>query len=286
MSNNPKNIKIGFHISILNGIDKSVDRAIELGCTTYQIFTRNPRSWKFRELRQEEVQLYNKKINNAGISPVYAHLPYIPNISSPNPEIYFKSKQSLKEEVRRCKALEIPYIVIHLGSHLGFNETKARHRILEAINEASENGGPMILIENSSGSGNRLGSRLEEISLLIKKAQPDLGVCFDTCHAYAAGLELRTNNGLLETLMLIDKTFGFEKLKLIHLNDSKGDLFSGIDHHEHIGLGKIGLKGFRLILKSKLAEVPLIMETPIDNRRDNQENMRIVRKLAGLKTHK
>ena len=277
-------MKVGFHISIHGSIDASVDRASELGCSTFQIFTRNPRQWQSTELDPQVARAFAEKKKTHGIEPVFAHMPYLPNLASPREEIYIKSVKTLTSELKRCRMLEIPYLVTHLGSHLGAGIEKGFANLNNGINQALKDteDGVVLLLENTAGTRNSMGSTLEDLQHIIEQLDyPErVGVCFDTSHAFAAGYDLRTENAVQATLRNIDSTIGFEKLKLVHLNDSKGDLNSRIDRHEHIGLGKIGDEGFRSILESRLGELPLIMETPRDAKRDDVGNMEKVKELA------
>jgi deoxyribonuclease IV len=267
-------VKLGFHVSISGSIDQSFDRAQQLGCTAFQIFTRNPRTWKSRELVATEVKAFRRKHRTSGISFLVSHMPYLPNLASPDETIYRKSVDSLIEEAARCRELGIHYIVTHVGSHVGAGEKKGRAQLTQALGRAADEDGPMILLENSSGSGNHIGAKLDDLSDLAKEVGgTKIGFCFDTCHAYAAGYDIATKDGLHYTLHEITKTIGFTRLKVIHLNDTVGGLNSGLDHHEHIGLGRIGEDGFRRILTSQLANRPMIMEVPIDDRRGDAENM-------------
>ncbi|MCS7373652.1 MAG: deoxyribonuclease IV [archaeon GB-1845-036] len=280
-------MKLGLHISISGTIDKSVDRAYEKGCNTFQIFTRNPRGWRSRELREEEVEAFIEKVKAYGMDPVFGHMPYLPNLASPREDVYKKSVNSLISELNRCWKLKIPYLVTHLGSHLGAGKEEGFRRIINAINFAFSNdkGEVMLLLENTAGTKNSMGGAFEDIQYIIEHIEhaDRVGVCFDTCHAFAAGYDLRTREALEETLKKFDEIIGFEKLKIVHLNDSKGDLGSRIDRHEHIGMGRIGEEGFKQILRSRLVEYPLILETPIDKRRSDVENLNKVRELARLK---
>jgi len=277
-------LKIGFHVSIIGRIDEAVDRAVEIGCNTFQLFTRNPRSWKAEELKPDEIRDFIEKVEKYDMQPIFAHMPYLVNLASPRPKIYMLSKMTLKTELERCRILKIPYLVTHLGSHLGSGREKGLKRIIQAINEAydSTNSEVMLLLENTAGMRNSIGSTFEEIKYIIDNLKhPDLvGVCFDTAHAYAAGYDLRTRRAVEETIHKLDRIIGFERLKLVHLNDSRGGLGSHIDRHEHIGLGNIGEDGFRAILKSRLSRLPLILETPIDERRSDLENLLKVLELA------
>ena len=276
-------MKLGFHVSISGSIDQSFDRAKLLECTAFQIFTRNPRTWKSKQLDAIEVETFRSKHRVSKIGPVFSHMPYLSNLASPNKIIYEKSVDTLIEETERCSELGIRYIVTHIGSHVGTGVKNGKTRIIQALGKAIDENGPMILLENDSGSGSHIGSRFGDISDLINELESTrIGFCLDTCHAFAAGYDLTTKNGLAITLREIKKTIGFRRLKLVHLNDSIGELSSGIDHHEHIGLGRIGEEGFRNILASSLAKRPMIMETPIDDRRSDAENLYKVRELTRL----
>jgi len=249
-------LKIGFHVSIIGRIDEAVDRAVEIGCNTFQIFTRNPRSWKAEDLKREEVKAFIEKVERFDMQPVFAHMPYLANLASPRPNIYFLSVKTLKTELERCKILKIPYLVTHLGSHLGSGKSEGFRRIIKAINEAysSVGGEVTLLLENTAGTKNSMGSSFEDIKYIIDNLKfPDfVGVCFDTAHAYAAGYDLRTQRAVQDVIRRFDEIIGFEKLRLVHLNDSRGGLGSHIDRHEHIGMGKIGEEGFRAIQKASL----------------------------------
>ena len=277
-------MKIGFHVSIHGSIDMAVDRASELGCTIFQVFTRSPRQWYSAELVPEAAKAFADKKKQHNIEPVFAHMPYLPNLASPRDEIYEKSVKTLASELERCRKLEIPYLVTHLGSHLGAGKEKGFTKLVNGINQAHKvsDGKVMLLLENTAGTKNSMGSTFEDIQHIIERlSHPErVGVCFDTSHAFAAGYDLRTENTVEETIKAIDEVLGFEKLRLVHLNDSKGDFNSHIDRHEHIGLGKIGDEGFRNILASRLGELPLIMETPVDHRRSDVGNLEKVKELT------
>lgn len=278
---------IGVHVSIAGSIDKAVDRAKELNCTTFQIFTRNPRGWNFSPLKQEEVDAFVKKLKAYGFKLTAAHMPYLPNISSPFDETYKRSLEILKAELSRCGQLEINYLITHLGSHLGKGLEIGLKRVVDACNNAlsSINNNVMLLLEITSGTKNSVGYEFEQIISIIDEIEQSdrVGVCFDTCHAFAAGYDLRNEKAVDKTLKLFDKIIGLSKLKVVHLNDSKGELGSHLDRHEHIGMGFIGEEGFRAILNHKaIRELPLILETPVDSKRDWIGNLKKVRELARI----
>jgi deoxyribonuclease-4 len=277
-------VRIGFHVSIMGSIDKAVDRAVDRGYTTFQIFTSNPRQWKPRELITKETEAFIKKVSSNDVKPVFAHMPYLPNLASPKDDVYAKSCRTLVSELQRCSKLEISYLVTHLGSHLGAGMKSGFARIIEAINQAFEvmRGDVMLLLENTAATRNSMGSSFEDISHIVQGlAYPErVGICFDTSHAFAAGYDLRTQNSVQETIGEFDEIIGLKKLRLVHLNDSKDDLEAHTDRHEHIGMGKIGEEGFRNLLRSSLGQLPLILETPKDTRRSDIENLRKVVELA------
>jgi deoxyribonuclease-4 len=277
-------LRIGFHVSIHVSVDIAVDRAVELGCNTFQIFTRSPRQWNSPKLTPETAKAFSDKVKIRQMEPVFAHMPYLPNLASPRDEVYEKSVKTLTSELERCRQLEIPYLVTHLGSHLGTGMQTGFTRLIDGINQAltSADGSVMLLLENTAGTRNSMGSTLEDIWHIIEQlSSPErVGVCIDTSHAFAAGYDLRTEETVEATVNKIDEIIGFEKIKLVHLNDSKGDFNSGIDRHEHIGIGMIGEEGFRCILTSRLGELPLIMETPKDSRRSDVGNLNKVKELA------
>jgi len=277
-------LRVGFHVSIYGSIDRAVDRAVELKCNTFQIFTRNPRQWKSTKLTSETAEAFSDKVKSHDMKPVFAHMPYLPNLASSRDEVYKKSVKTLTSELERCRRLEIPYLVTHLGSHLGAGMQTGFMRLINGINQAFNvtDGGVTLLLENTAGTRNSMGSTLEDIQHIIEQlSNPEsVGICFDTSHAFAAGYDLRTRETVESTVRKIDEVIGFEKLKLVHLNDSKGDLNSRIDRHEHIGMGNIGEEGFRNVLASRLGTLPLIMETPKDSKRNDADNLMKVKELA------
>jgi deoxyribonuclease-4 len=277
-------MKIGFHVSIEGSVDKAVDRALKLGCNTFQIFTKNPRQWMSRALTSEETMAFTEKVQINDVKPVFGHMAYLPNLASSKDAVYSRSVTMLILELKRCRQLKIPYLVIHLGSHLGAGVEFGFTRIINAIDRAFEvvDRSVTLLLENSAGSGNSMGSSFEELEHIMSRLfdSKRVGICFDTCHAFAAGYDLRSKKSVEATLRAFDTIIGFGKLKLVHLNDSKGDLNSHIDRHEHIGEGRIGDEGIRNVLESRLGQFPLILETPKDEKTGDIENLRKVHLLS------
>ncbi len=278
-------VRVGGHVSIAVSIDKAVDRAIEKGCNTFQIFSSNPRGWKVRELKEMEIERFVTKVTQSGIFPPVDHMPYLPNLATPTDEVYKKSVAALIIELIRCESLQIPYLVTHLGSHKGYGKAAGFLRMVDAINMAFRevDNKVMLLLENTAGTKNSMGGTFEDIQQIRGNIEHKerIGICFDTCHAFVAGYDLRTEESLNATMQHFDDVIGLEHLKLIHLNDAKADLNSRLDRHEHIGLGYIREEGFRVILKDeRIKKLPMILETPVDNRRDDVENIQKVRELA------
>jgi deoxyribonuclease-4 len=277
-------MKLGLHLSIAGAIDRSVDRAVEKGCNTLQMFSRNPRGWTSKELDPMETESFRVKVSESQVWPVFIHTPYLLNLASPKEDVYRESVRVLQDELRRAAELHVPFVVTHLGSHLGHGKGKGSRRIVAAINDSfsAVESDVVLLLENTAGLRNSMGSSFEDIESIASRIEnrKRLGVCFDTCHAFAAGYDLVSRRAVEHTLQRFDEIIGLEEMKLVHLNDSKGSLSSRIDRHEHIGMGKIGEKGFKNILHSRLGQLPLILETPIDERRSDIENLKKVRELA------
>jgi deoxyribonuclease-4 len=256
---------IGFHVSVGKSIDSVFDTAISLGCNTLQMFTRNPRGWRFKELEKEQVQMFNKKRKLSGFKYVIDHMPYLPNLASPDRKIMKKSRDTLLAEVERCEMLKIDYLVVHLGSHMGKGIEVGIKNIAEACNIALEGKGrTKILLENTAGQKNSVGSKFEEISRIIDMIKSKrVGVCLDTCHLFASGYDIRSEEGVVKTMKEFEEFLGIDVLKVVHVNDSKGELGSNLDRHENLGKGNIGLNGFKAFLKyDGIIEKPLILETP------------------------
>jgi deoxyribonuclease-4 len=249
------------------------------------MFTRNPRGWKFKKLSSDEATQFRDKLKGSAIEPAVAHMPYLPNLSCPKKGIYKRSLKALVVELERCDRLGIPFLVTHLGSHLGKGRAIGLERLVEAIDTAfdSSKGKTMLLLENTAGTKNSMGSSFEDIREILDHVaeRHRVAVCFDTCHAFAAGYDLRDAESVEKTVAELKRTVGQESLRVVHANDSKGELASGRDRHEHIGMGYIGEQGFRAILHNDVfRRLPLILETPIDKRATDVTNLKRLRELA------
>ncbi|OLS23204.1 MAG: Endonuclease 4 [Candidatus Heimdallarchaeota archaeon LC_3] len=274
-------VDFGFHLSIKGGPSQAFYNAKELGINSFQIFTRTSRSWSFKPLEQKEIEKFRDFKKN--FNKVIVHMPYLPNLASSEEEVYSKSLSSLLDETRRCDQLNIDYLVTHLGSHKGHGMDKGKKNVTSMLEKALElNPQVKIILENTSGTKNSVGSQFEDIAKIIEStSDPNkIGVCFDTCHAFAAGYDLRTLESVERTIEQFNSIIGINKLKVVHLNDSKGEILSKLDRHEHIGLGKIGLNGFKAFLSQKFTkDIPLILETPINEQRDDFGNLKVVKSL-------
>lgn len=279
-------MQIGLHVSISGSVDMAVDNAIERKCTAFQIFTRNPRSWFAKDLDPEDVKKFKNKLKTSDIDrmAVCAHMPYLPNLSSPEDDSYQKSIKSMIKEIERCDKLGIPYLVTHLGSHKGSGEENGIKRLTGALNQVAEaKADVMILLENTAGQKNSVGSDFKQLAEIFSKCKPrkKFGICLDTCHAFVAGYDLRTRADAKKVMKEFDSTVGIKNLKILHLNDSKGELNSNRDRHDHIGLGEIGKDGLSEIIKiMNQSGIPIVLETPIDDTRDDFGNIKHAKSLA------
>ena len=275
---------LGLHVSIAGSMDLAFDRAKEIGASTFQIFTRNPNQWKFSPIPDETITAFRGKRNESGFRKIVDHMPYLPNLASPERSTTKISRYSLDEEVKRCDVLGIDYLVIHLGSHLGKGTAVGVANIAEACNEAiaGSGGDTAILLENMAGQKNSVGARFEELEMILDRVKEDgrMGVCLDTCHMYASGFDLASKAAVESSMGLFDEVVGLERLKAVHLNDSKGALGSRLDRHENIGDGNIGRSGIREFLRYPgVAERPIIMETPYRDEAAERKTMKTVRSL-------
>jgi deoxyribonuclease-4 len=279
-------VQIGAHVSISGSIANAITNASERECSAFQVFTSNPRGWHAKDLTDDGITNYKNNLSQSNIDRLatVAHMPYLPNLSSPEISVYEKSIHTMIREVERCDKLGIPYLVTHLGSHKGTGEDKGIQRLVGALTEvAKTNKDVTILLENTAGQKNSVGSdftQLAEIFFGLKPASR-FGICIDTCHAFAAGYDLRNEKNVKDVFEKFDSEIGLKHIKIIHLNDSKGELGCHLDRHEHIGLGHIGEAGLSQVVKlANKNKIPIILETPIDERRTDFENIRKAKDLA------
>jgi deoxyribonuclease IV len=279
-------MRLGVHVSIAGKIYEAIDRAGALGCETMQIFSRSPREWKHAPLDPQDIREFKKRRKSSGIKPLVIHVPYLTNLASPRSRLFYNSVRYNIEYLEEADALGAEYLVTHSGSHKKTGEAKGITRVTEALNRILARTAAvktMVLLENTSGSGSWLGYTFWHLKKIIENiAEPKrIGICLDTCHAYCAGYDIATAEGLEATIKELDELVGLEKLKLVHLNDSRDPLGSHLDRHENIGKGKIGLPGIKGIINHpKLCHLPFILETPKKDLADDIRNLKTVRKLC------
>jgi deoxyribonuclease-4 len=278
-------MRFGFHISIAGGFSKVVERAEIRGCEAIQFFSRNPRGWKYNPLGEEDVGRYRSSIKSSALSPIFLHLPYLPNIASQKSKFYERSIDSIITDLERAEQLGAHYLIIHIGHRGESSEDEAIEAVGHGIDQAFERvkNSVILLLENTAGQGSEIGSNFEQIQRIIDRVhdQKRMGICLDTAHTFEAGYDLSNKDGIERTLELFDQTIGLKRLHLLHLNDSKTPLGSRKDRHWHIGQGYIGLEGFRyLINHPMLRHLPGIMETPRNDTIEDLRNMKVIRSLV------
>ncbi|MFH1379365.1 MAG: deoxyribonuclease IV [bacterium] len=278
-------MRFGLHLSISKGLLNTVAEAQRLHCDTIQIFTRSPRMWRTRSIGKKEADEFTHALKNAGIHPLVVHTPYLPNLCTSDPALYKKSLDAFKDDVRRAELLGAEFLVIHPGAYSpDKTEAEGYKNLLSALDTIfTHQTSVTILLENMAGGGRRLGGSFEKLAWIIKHAKitAHLGVCLDTSHAVGSGFDLSKKKGLDELVAAIDKTVGIEKIKLLHLNDSKTSSGSHRDRHEHIGKGYIGKQGFKNLLHHRsFKDIPAILETPKDTPRSDIQNLKMIRALS------
>lgn len=278
-------MRLGVQVSTEGKIYKALERAHNLGCNTMQIFSRNPQRWRDDFLEPQDIEEFNRRQEKFKIRPLFIHIPYLINLASPNPRLYEASIEAYIEDILEAHTLKADYIVTHMGSHKETSEEAGIKRLIAALNiimDETKSVKVGILLENTAGSGSWLGYKFSHQKKIIQglERKERIGLCFDTAHAYLAGYNIATKEGLQATLDEIDKLVGIGLIKLIHLNDAKGKLGSKHDRHDHIGKGSIGLEGMKRIINyPKLRDLPFILETPKSSQDDDLMNLKTVRKL-------
>lgn len=282
---------IGVHVSVAGGLHRGVDEARGLGCGSLQLFTRNQQQWNARPLDDEEVRLFREaRAGLDGLRYAFAHGSYLVNLASPDRTTRGRSIEAFLGEIRRSEALGLDFVVVHPGAHVGAGEADGLKRISDALGDAhaaTPGFHVRVLVENAAGQGSALGRRFEELAWLFEHVdQPDrMGVCFDTCHAFAAGYDLATDAGYERTMGEFEAVVGTNRIRAFHLNDSKKGLGCRVDRHEHIGKGCLGLTPFRRLLNDRRFDgVPMVLETPKDGDMD-RKNLALLRSLRKTPRH-
>ncbi len=281
--------RIGIHTSIAGDLSGALEIAHGLGANALQIFSSSPRMWERGPSRISEADAtrFRERRKVLGLGPLVIHDNYLINLASPNPVLRTRSVQAFHQEIVRALALGADFLVAHPGCSRESGAEAAVSAIAQGLKQAARNlklEGLEILLENTAGQGTSMGSRFEELRAVLDAASDlPLGVCIDTAHTFAAGWDIRTADGLEKTLQAIDRTVGLDRVRVVHVNDSKTHLGSRVDRHEHIGKGKIGLEAFgRIVNHPFLAGRAFILETPIDKLGDDRRNVAALWKLMGV----
>jgi deoxyribonuclease-4 len=278
-------MRFGFHVSISGGFSLAVQRAHELGCSTMQIFSRNPRGWTVKPLDKDDIDEFKRLREQYDIGPVFVHTNYLINLASSKSDLYERSIEQFVIDLERTEHLGAEYLVTHLGSASGQEPEWMIDRVAGALNMAMRLHAPQatILLENTAGEKGDVGYTFEQVHEVISRlsSKEKVGICYDTCHGFAAGYDVRTKQGVDSVAKKIEETVGLEKLKGMHLNDCLRDFGSRVDRHWHIGEGKIGDEGFRALVNHKaFRDIPKIMETPKETEEDDPRNMKRIRSLV------
>lgn len=275
--------RVGCHVSISGGVEKAVDRQKDQSGNCGQIFAGSPRTWSVSEYEQEDGDKFLERRDEEDQSPYVIHSTYLVNLATPKDDLFEKSLNCLQAELDAAGTLGVEYVVFHPGAHTGSGRENGIERIAEGIDELEIPDGVTLLLENTAGKGTTLGKSMGELRQMIEKAdtsEEKIGVCIDTCHAHAAGYDLVSEDGFKDFIQEIEEDLGLEKVKVLHLNDSKDECGSEKDNHEDIGYGNIGEEGFSNIVNSeKLEDLPMVLETPQDNRGSYGENIEKIREL-------
>ena len=286
---------LGAHMSISGGCHKAVARAAEVGCDCVQIFSKNGNQWRAKPLTEKDSQLFVEAMEEHGIVHPLIHDSYLINLASPDDVLWKKSIEAFAEELRRADVLGVPYVVMHPGSFTTSSEEEGITRVIEAfdiIHEKTEDVAAICLIETTAGQGTNLGHRFEQIAAMLDGvANPDrLGVCFDTCHVFAAGYPMAERKDYLATFKSFDNIIGLERLKAFHINDSRRELGSRVDRHAHIGHGEMGIEPFRHLMNDRrFSKIPMYLETPKGEENGEEwdvVNLAVLRGLVEKKTKK
>ena len=258
---------LGAHMSIAGGYFKAIQAGQTAGCDCVQVFTKNNNRWKAKDITDDDVAKFKTAMTESSVKHTLSHASYLINLASPKQELLDKSIDAMVVELERAEKLGIPFVVLHPGSFTTSDEATGIQTIcnsIDSIHDRLPNCTSQILLENTAGQGSNLGWQFEQLGQMLKgiKATDRVGVCIDTCHAFAAGYALGTETEYQETIKQLEKHVGTAKVKAFHLNDSKQPLGSRKDRHEHIGRGEMGLEPFRNLLNDdRFAKIPMYLET-------------------------
>jgi deoxyribonuclease-4 len=277
-------------MSIRGGASMAIERARSIGCTAMQVFVKNNMQWFARPLNAEEIRAFLNHVQRAELLSVFGHANYLINLAATNPQFHANSIQALAEELLRADKLELPFLVLHPGAHLGAGEEAALKKIADSIDEVFRKIPKVrtkIALEITAGQGSCIGHRFEHLAHIIANVREPqrLRVCLDTAHLFAAGYDIGSESGVKKTFHEFDSVIGRDRLVAIHVNDSKTQRGSRVDRHEHIGKGRIGLEAFRFIMRSRrFHKIPKVLETPKEkDLAEDVINLKTLRKLANTR---
>lgn len=277
--------RLGAHMSVAGGLHRAFDHARAAGCQCLQVFVKNQRQWHARPHRPDEVAAWHAAASASDVRPVIAHATYLINLASPDEANWRRSIDAYADELARCEQLGIDALVVHPGAHLGAGEAAGCRRVADGLRHALDRLGSARVrpcLELTAGQGTCLGHRFEHIRDILDAlaGDPRVGVCFDTCHALAAGFRFDTDETYAATFAALDAAFGRKRLLCFHLNDSVGTCGSRVDRHAHIGAGHVGLGAFRRIVRDpRWRDLPMILETPkgVDERGRDHDRLNLAR---------
>jgi len=280
-------VLLGAHVSITGGVFKAPERGRALTCDCMQVFSKNQMQWKTKPLADADAARFREESRKHGIVETVIHDSYLINLASPDDALLTKSREAFVDEMRRAELLGVRYLVFHPGAHVGSGEQAGLRAIAESMDWArreSGSSGVILLLENTAGQGSVLGHSFEQLAKIIDLLEDSkgAGVCFDTCHAYAAGYDVKTPRGYERTFGLLDDVIGVDRIKAMHINDSKGKLGSRLDRHEQIGRGYIGVDGFRNLMNDeRFRDVPMVLETP-GGEKEYARELKLLRSLVRI----
>ncbi len=272
--------KVGAHTSIAGGVDNAVDEQVEYGGNCGQIFTHSPQVWQDPDLDDGEVRRFRDASTEHDVGPWVIHSSYLVNLATPTVDLRVTSLRSLQLDVEAAEPLGVEYVNVHPGAHTGAGVEAGLDNAASALSELSIPDGVTVLVESDAGSGTKLGGDFEHLAAVLERSDPELGVCLDTAHAWAAGYDLSTPEGVEGTVAVFDDVVGIEHLAAVHLNDSKHGRGTNKDEHAHVGEGEIGVDGMRAVVNHPdLRELPFVLETPTEDGKSFAWNVDRVREL-------
>jgi len=275
-------MQVGAHVSVAGGVEKAVDRELDVGGNCGQIFTTSPQVWRDPGLEDDEAEQFRTASREAGVGPWVIHASYLVNLATPKAGLREKSVASMQAELDAADRLGIEYVNVHLGAHTGVGVQQGLDNAASVLDELDVPDGVTVLVESDAGSGTKLGDEFDHLAAVLDRSSQELEVCLDTAHVFAAGYDLSTPEAVDETLATFDDVVGVENLAYVHLNDSKHACGTNKDEHAHVGEGEIGVDGMSAFLDHEaIRGVPLVLETPEEDGKDFAWNIERTRELAG-----